>query len=313
MKRIYRSFFSFLVLFSMVSFLLQHSMAPAMAIDRTSVEENRITRFLVLGCDGSGRLTDSILLVAINQKNSTARILQIPRDTYAEYTEGNYKKLNGAMQALGASGMKQFLSDALGVKLDYFVALKLDFFKALVDSLGGVEIEIDRDMEYSDPSQELEIRLKAGKTLLNGDMAEQFVRYRSGYVNADLGRLDAQKKFLSAFAKKCKAITLSALLRVTGLALTGVQTDIGLPAAIRTVGILRGCDADSIPMATLSGQALRGKSGAWYYVLNRDGAKRMIGYYMNWEEDPNRVSFDPAGVFDREQDADFHHIYTAPE
>ncbi len=311
MNRLCRSFVSFLILFSVVSFLLQHSVASVTAIDQSNVGKDKITRFLVLGCDHSKRLTDSILLIAINETRSEARILQIPRDTYTEYTKGSYKKLNGAMQALGAAGMKSFLSEALGVKIDYFVTLKLDFFKALVDAIGGVELEIDRDMEYSDPAQGLEIRLKAGKTLLDGEMAEQFVRYRSGYVNADLGRLDAQKKFLSAFAKRCQAITFSQLLRVTGLALTGVQTDIGLPAAIRTVGILRRADAGDIPMATLSGQAVKGKSGAWYYVLKRSPAKQMIGYYLNWEEDGEGISFDPNGVFDRLQNEEFHQIYTA--
>ena len=311
MKRLCRSFVSFLILFSMVSFLLQHIAAPATAADPATAGQDKITRFLVLGCDHSKRLTDSILLVAINETRAEARILQIPRDTYAEYTKGSYKKLNGAMQTLGALGMKHFLSQALGVKIDYFVTLKLDFFKALVDAVGGVEIEIDRDMDYSDPSQGLKIHLKAGKTLLDGETAEQFVRYRSGYVNADLGRLDAQKKFLGAFAKRCQAITFSQLLRVTGLALTGVQTDIDLPAAIRTVGILRRADADNIPMATLDGQAVKGNSGAWYYVIRRASAVRMIAYYLNWENDPSGISFDPSMVFDREENTEFHQIYTA--
>ena len=267
----------------------------------------------MLGCDRSTRLTDSILLVSVNETKRDTRILQIPRDTYAEYTDKSYKKLNGAMQALGASELKSFLSRALGVSIDYFVILKLDFFKALVDAIGGVDLTIERDMEYSDPSQDLRISLKAGRTHLNGEMAEQFVRYRSGYVNADLGRLDAQKLFLSAFAKQCQSITLPQLLHVTALALTGVQTDIGLPAAIRTVAVLRSCDASGIPMATLSGQAVKGKSGAWYYVLNRTMASGMIKKYLMADLGENDRLFDPDGVFDRPQNEEFHRIYTAHE
>ena len=169
--------------------------------------------------------------------------------------------------------------------------------------------DIPKDMEYSDPTQDLHISLKAGKTRLNGERAEQFVRYRSGYVNADLGRLDAQKLFLSAFAKKCRSLTFTQILRVMGLVLTGVQTDIGLPAAIRTVQVLMECDTDCIPMATLSGQPVRGKSGAWYYVLNRRGAIRMMRDYMMAEAE----AFDKNAIFDRESNSEFHAVYHARE
>lgn len=311
MKGVCRSFVAFIILFSVVTLMFHRSSVSTAAVGEEAVGRDKITRFLVLGCDHSTRLTDSILVVSINETKRETRILQIPRDTYAEYTKKSYKKLNGAMQGMGASDLKRFLSHALGIKIDYYVILKLDFFKSLVDAIGGVDVMIERDMEYSDPAQNLKISLKAGRTHLNGDMAEQFVRYRSGYVNADLGRLDAQKLFLSAFAKQCQSLTLPQLLHVTALALTGVQTDIGLPSAIRTVGILRSCDASAIPMATLSGQAVKGKSGAWYYVLNREAASEMVEKYMMSDRTKEDALFDPDRVFDRPQNEEFHRIYTA--
>ncbi len=277
---------------------------PTSAAHTAAPQEDRITRFLLLGCDRSGDRTDSILLVSINETRKTADILQIPRDTYAEYTERDYKKLNGAMKALGAGEMKHFLSRALGVKIHYFVVLKLDFFRDLVDAVGGVDVEVDRDMVYSDPAQGLTINLPKGRTHLDGARAEQFVRYRSGYANADLGRLDAQKVFLRAFAKKCKSLSLGAILRVLGVALCGVGTDIDLPAAIRVLGVLRAADPDEVPMQTLPGEAVRGKSGAWYYVLNREGTEAALRSIS-----VRPISFDPDGVFDRESYADFHNIY----
>lgn len=306
MKHTRRAFFAFLLLFSVLTLLFSY--AAISAEGESTREADHITRFLILGCDRSTRLTDSILLVSLNETEKRAQILQIPRDTYAEYTEGSYKKLNGAMSALGESGVKDFLSEALGVHIDYFLILKLDAFRALVDAIGGVELNIPHDMEYDDPDQDLHISLKAGDVHLDGERAEQFVRYRSGYVNADLGRLDAQKLFLRAFAKQCRSLDAMQLLHVTGLLLTGVQTDIGLPAAIRTVRTLMECDVEDIPMATLAGQAIRGKSGAWYYVLNRDGSLRMLRQYL-----ASRGEFDTHGVFDREKDPDFHRIYTAAE
>ena len=298
-------------------FLLRGDQVPvhareAEAMTFSEEEQNeRITRFLLLGCDRSTKLTDSILLVTVNETEKTASILQIPRDTYAEYTNRDYKKLNGGMQALGESGIKQFLSHALGVPIHYFFVLKLDFFRKLVDAIGGVEVEIPQDMNYSDPAQGLEIRLSKGRARLGGEEAEQFVRYRSGYVNADLGRLDAQKLFLRAFAKQCKSLTPTAILRILGLALTGVQTDIGFPDAFRVLRVLMECEPDDVPMATLVGQAVQGNSGAWYYVLNRRGACEMINSYLLPSQPLKAEAFDPDGVFLREENKLFARIYRA--
>lgn len=277
-----------------------------------SPKEDRITRFLLLGCDRSTRLTDSILLVTVNESKKEASILQIPRDTYAEYTKRDYKKLNGAMTALGVNGFKDFLSRAIGVKIHHFVVLKLDFFRALVDDIGGVELVIPQDMTYKDPEQGLEIDLKKGKMHLSGAEAEQFVRYRSGYVNADLGRLDAQKIFLRAFAKQCKSLSASAVLRVLGHALTGVQTDIGVWDAIRVLSVLRACDPDSVPMATLAGQAVQGVSGAWYYVLNREGALQMVNEYLLPPIPISLNEFGGGGIFENERNPKFRKIWEAP-
>lgn len=277
--------------------------------DRVPTE--RITRFLVMGCDASEHLTDSILLLSLNENLHRVRILQIPRDTYAEYTEKDYKKLNGAMNVLGAGGVKQFLSQAIGVPIDYYVVLQLRFFGELVDAVGGVEMEIPNDMEYDDPSQNLRIRLKSGMTRLDGAAAQQLVRYRSGYANADLGRLDTQKLFLRAFAKQCQTLSGMQLLHLLSFALTGVRTDMDLPSAIRVVRILQSCDAETMQMATLSGQAVQGTSGAWYYVVNRQGGQAMVNSYLMPSVPLTLSQFDAGGVFDRESNVRFHRIYLA--
>lgn len=309
MERLFRgvSVFFIVICFAMILLPLGRSEVAA-----ANADEERVTRFLVMGCDRSTQLTDSIMIVSVNETTRQARILQIPRDVYAEYTDQDYKKLNGAMRALGARGVKTLLSETLGVRIDYFVVLKLQVFDDLVDAIGGVDLVIPQDMEYSDPAQNLHIHLNKGQTHLDGKTAEQFVRYRSGYVNADLGRLDAQKLFLSAFAKKCKSLTLPQLLHVTALALTGLQTDIDLPAAIRVVGVLKECNAEHIPMATLAGQAVRGTSGAWYYAVNREGAWRMVNDYLMPRYPVIVEDFDPRRIFDREQNPEFHRIYQSP-
>ena len=71
-------------------------------VDSTPVaSEDGVMRVLILGCDRAASLTDTMMLVAIDRNTERVGILQIPRDTYAEYTDRDYKKINGAKNALG--------------------------------------------------------------------------------------------------------------------------------------------------------------------------------------------------------------------
>ena len=299
---------------ALVVCLILCSCVRGVATDAVAADTGeRVTRILVLGCDRSASLADSIMLVSINETRREARILQIPRDTYAEYTSKPYKKLNGAVNALGIERTESFFENALGVEIHCFVKLNPDALVSIVDAIGGVEVEIPQDMDYSDPTQGLEIHLSAGKRRLTGAEAEQFVRYRSGYANADLGRLDAQKLFLSAIAKRCQRLSAIEMLKAAFFAMTKVQTNVGVHDAVRLAGVLRSCNAEEIPMTTLPGGAVRGVSGAWYYAVNREGGCRAVNEYL-YPRCPLEVTeFDKAGVFDRESHPDFHAVYTVEE
>ena len=276
-----------------------------------ATDTDRVVRFLVMGRDRAAGLTDSIFIVTVNETARQASILQIPRDTYARYTDRDYKKLNGALNLLGENGVKSLLSEALGVSLDYFVVLDLSALRRVVDAVGGVDVEIPRDMEYTDEAQGLTVRLSKGYQHLGGAKAEQLVRYRAGYADADLGRLDAQKLFLRAFAKSCRALDFTSLLRVTCIAVGCLKTDLGIGEAIRLLSVLRECDPDQTPMATLAGEAVQGNSGAWYYCLRRADAHRMVNEYLMPTAPIDESAFDQNRLFDRFDNEAFHKIYTA--
>ena len=272
-----------------------------------------LMRVLVLGCDRAASLADSILLFTVDASAHVVSVLQIPRDTYAEYTSRSYKKINGALNALGIDGMVAMLEKTFGVDVDAYVTLKPDALVGIVDAIGGLDLSVPMDMDYSDPAQGLEIHLKAGPAHLDGKAAEQFVRFRSGYANADLGRLDAQKLFLQALAVRCSSLSFSETLNAAMHAMTTVQTNLSLPAAIRLITALRACDAEEIPMQTLPGAAIRGESGAWYYVVNRAGAMRVVNELLRPALPLGEEQFDPDRMLDRALDPRFHSIYEMPE
>lgn len=265
---------------------------------------------LVMGRDRAAGLTDVMILASLNTEDHTLGLVQIPRDTYAAYTKASYKKINGAYAKLGGGGLCAFLRDNMGVPVDHYVCVDLEVLGEMVDRMGGVHMKVPADMDYDDPAQNLHIHLKAGEQVLDGRMAQMFVRFRSGYVEADVGRMDAQKLFLSSLAKDAKEnLTLSQTVNLVTHCFGKVKTDMGLGDCIRLAKALRQVNLSEMHMATLPGASARtgGNSGAWYYVLNREAASRMLSSMLGGDT----AAFDPGEVFNDRKKSAFDRIYRA--
>lgn len=264
--------------------------------------------FLLLGKDRVSGLTDVIMLVSIDTDSRSATVLQIPRDTYARYTEKAYKKLNGAMSALGgAEGLCELISDAANIQIDGYVVFDLDVVVKVVDAVGGVEIELPFDMEYKDPYQGLSIKFEAGRQTLDGKAAEKFIRYRSGYVRGDIGRIDAQKLFMAAFIKKaCSSMTPSTLIKLITSVFGEVKTDMSLIEMTEIAVAVFDIDIENISMITLPGGDIRaGESGAWYYVISKSAAAKVFSEYMG----ARAGEFDKDNIFVDPDSEEFLEIY----
>ncbi len=263
---------------------------------------------LVTGRDRQSGLADVWMLVSVNEEAETVCVLQLPRDTYAAYTDGNYRKLNGAVYSLGSfDQVKAFLGNALGISVDRYIDLSPDAFVKGVDALGGVEVELDRTMYYNDPDQDLYIYLPRGKTLLDGEKAEQFVRYRSGYVTGDLGRMDAQKVFLGALLRTVKENMSPLTLAKLALALLPeVKTDLTLADIWKLSELACGADGEKILLVTAPGEeATAEKSGASYYVLSAPSMEEVLCTYFGAEAG----GFDQEHVFLNGDYSEFRRIY----
>lgn len=274
----------------------------------TGAESGRLN-VLVVGKDKAAGLTDVMMLASLDTEKGSLQLLQIPRDTYAAYTDRDYKKINGAYARLGGEGLSDFLETSLGVTVDRYVCVDLEVLGDMVDQMGGVRMNVPADMDYDDPDQNLHIHIKAGEQVLSGQAAQSFVRFRSGYAQADVGRMDAQKLFLSALAKQAKeqlsvAQTVALVCRSFGK----IKTDMTLNDCIACAKQLRGVSLSDLHMATLPGTSTRadGNRGAWYYVLNRDATQQLLERTLG-----KSVAFDPNGVFNDASRGAFDRIYRA--
>ena len=164
-----------------------------------------VTNILVAGVDIDGYRTDLILFVQVNNIDKKVSVLQIPRDTKVDNKRRD-KKINSAYFS-GIDTLNNEVESVIGMRADFFATITFDAFKEIVDTLGGVTIDVPIDMNYHDPIQGLTIELEAGRQKLDGEHAMMFMRFRknddgTGYAMGDIDRNAAQKQFYSAVMKK---------------------------------------------------------------------------------------------------------------
>ncbi len=274
----------------------------------TSVEPIHI---LVAGEDRTSGLHDVLMLVRVDPSTAHVSILQIPRDTYAAYTDGSYRKLNGAAKRLGGmEALCDFLSGAFDVEIQRYVSLDADVLSTVVDAVGGVEITLPEALHYEDPAQGLSIHLPAGKQMLDGKQAEYFVRYRMGYVRGDLGRIDAQKLFLAALAARLRtSFDLWSATRLVATILPHMDTNLSLGEATTLVRTAFAVDDESVVMLTLPGEeTVAEQSGASYYALSAPSTAEVLAHYFGSDS----TRFDPDRVFYNPRYESFRRIYETP-
>lgn len=154
---------------------------------------------LFVGVDEGGR-ADTIFTYEMSEEGK-ATIYSIPRDTFV--TE-NMKIPYLLVQENGDEKLIQTVSEITGRPVKDYVRMDLTAAEAVIDALGGVTFTVPQDMYYSDPYQDLFIDLKAGEQTLSGKDAVSLLRYRKGYPEGDLKRVEVQQAFLmELFRQKC--------------------------------------------------------------------------------------------------------------
>ena len=268
-----------------ISFVTGGAVSCSSASLRAIKEKSDYT-FLVCGLDNAAENTDAIILFNYNVDTNNASFVQIPRDTYADYSQ-SVKKINSIYPSSRAEGMSQkdsmqrlsdFISDTLGVRIDGYVCFTLDALTRLIDAVGGVDMDVPTDINFTDPDGENRYYLTAGRHHLSGDEAVRFIRYREGYALGDLGRIDAQKFFLRAFVDKLKTainikLVAKSAVKKEGGVITNIKISDLLGIALKLRNRIKEC---SVRYANLPGAADKMDDGRWYYFVNKPASEGLI-------------------------------------
>lgn len=271
--------------------------ATALGIDPEKLKSIGRINVLILGESGIGdgyKLTDSIMLASYNPQTQQASILSIPRDTYVGKKDKNTATSNYLasykMNAVYRNGTNieetvQRVSDITGVDIDYYVLIDTDAVIDIVDAIGGVTFNVPIDMNYDDYNQDLHIHLQAGEQLIDGDKAEQLLRFRHNndmtsypeeYGDNDLGRMRTQREFIQETLKQLvKFENVTKVLDIMDIVFNNVKTDLNISEAKYYIPYIFKFDMSNIKTSTLPGTSEK-CNNIWIYVINKKETKTIV-------------------------------------
>lgn len=194
--------------------------------DRLALKKN----IVVMGVDerdGDTGRSNTLFVVMMDPKSNNVSLLSIPRDTMVKIPGRGWDKINHAFAFGGHKLTEQTVEEFLGIQINNYVVIDFRGFKDLVDAIGGIDIDVEKDMYYEDPYDNLVIDLQKGRQHLDGKTAIQYVRYRD--EEGDIGRIKRQQHFMAAIYEK---VTSSQIItKMPGLVkelLSMVKTDMPL-------------------------------------------------------------------------------------
>ena len=257
-------------------------------------------KVLILGVstDTDAELTDTIMIASYNPNTQKANLLSIPRDTF---TGKNPKKAVASQKINSLYNINKTpdktlaaVNELTGLDIKYYVVVKTEALIQLVDAIGGVEFNVPIDMKYDDPTQDLHIDLKAGTQKLDGEKAEQVLRFRhsnpdkitgqmstypSEYGNDDFGRMRTQRDFISALLKQTlKPGNIFKLGEILEIAHKNVETNLELSYIKDYIPYAVEFNTDNLQTATLPGTTpdMKDTNNVSIFVINKKLSTELI-------------------------------------
>jgi LCP family protein required for cell wall assembly len=242
---------------------------------------NGRTNILLAGysADDSGHagayLTDSIMMVSINQADKSAVVVSIPRDLYVNIPGYGYSKINAAYEygeasnfseagyASGGMGLlEKTVAQVTGFGSNYYALINYAAFKDAVDAVGGVSLTVASSDARGLYDPNTNLQLANGTVALDGQTALNLARSRGdgygsyGFANGDFSRTEYQQQLLVALKQKVASSSVALNpLKVSQLASSlgkNVKTDLQLREIVSLYSATKGLSDSQIKRYTLN-------------------------------------------------------------
>ena len=217
------------------------------------------TTVMIMGVDERkddvGR-SDTLMLATVDPKKKSASLLSIPRDTRVHVPGYGYDKINVAYSLGGHNLTQDTVEEFLDTPVDHYVLIKVPAFKRIIDAIGGVDIDVEKRMEYVDEWDDdggLVIDLYPGPQHMDGATAITYVRYRD--EEGDIGRIERQQKFMKAVMDQVMSPSIIPRLpNIIREVMGSVETDLSFRQCLELAGALKEAQSNGLNTKMVSGR-----------------------------------------------------------
>ncbi len=228
-----------------------------------------------------GARSDTIIVLSLSREADFFNVVSIPRDMQVQIADDlGYDKINSAYAYGGVEQARETVSNFLGIPIHYHVILKVSGAKGVVDALGGLPINVEKDMNYDDNWGKLHIHLKKGPQVLDGEQAVGYARFRMD-EEGDRGRIRRQQQVIRALGRKLKEpALLSRLEDVARVVNESIETDLKFMQMIDLANLYSAFDFSKMRSARIVGDDAMDANGVSYIVPyepeNRRTVRRLL-------------------------------------
>lgn len=215
---------------------------------------------LLLGTDGRPEedtyRTDSIILARVDPINKQVTLISVPRDTKVVY-KGSTMKINAvftygaADDGSGAQEMVEAVNELCGVEISEYAEINFDGMKALVDAVGGIDINVPEGDGVDDPEAG-PVVIEPGQQHMDGEAALTFSRARHQFADGDYTRMRHQRMVLGALADQIlNNMDVSTVPALVESLSDMVHTSLTVPDIISLINAMRGMSVDNMYSANI--------------------------------------------------------------
>ena len=254
-----------------------------------------------ISTDNGGKLTDTIIIATYDPKNQSASLLSIPRDTFVgknPQTGTGSDKINALYQK-GPEKTLEKVNELTGLDIKYYMVIDNQALIELVDVIGGVEFYVPINMNYDDSSQDLYIHLNEGLQTLNGDKAEQLLRFRKNndlttypaeYGGDDYGRMRTQREFMIETAKQTiQAKNILKIKDIIDIVYEYVETNLSISTIKDYVPYAINIDINAIQSIVLPGGSYGPTTTPsypyWFFIADKKETAELIEELYGTDEE----------------------------
>jgi len=266
-------------------FTFQGSLSQIIA--RTSAEQafgSHRLNIVLLGYQEDEGNSDTLLVAHLDVDRRSATLVSIPRDSWVAIPGHGHSKINAAIGLGGPKLSARVVSDMIGAPIDGTIAVRPEDAKQIVDAMGGLNVNVDEDMNYDDNAGNLHIHLHRGEQYLTGGQVLEYIRFRHD-ATSDWGRMRRQQAVLRNLLDQLSQPQQWAKLpQILALAGRDVKTTLSQAQMAALLQIYRGVPDDNVRTFTMP--AREGWVGGASVVFIDDRWAKWIGRLLFSKREP---------------------------